>query len=415
DFKNGTVQGDIKLNNITITQTNYPYPFKNMTGKMSFRKNDLRIDSLSLEYREHSFGLEGYFRNIAGYILDDETLAIDADLTCGDFDFQKFYGKETDSDVGFALPSNMTLFADVRIKSFKYDLFKATKLIGNMEIADNRLYINGMNFVTCEGQVTASGVLELNKDQTLSVELSTTMRNININSMFKSFDNFGQTFIMDKHLAGKMTAEINMKSVWDKNISLIEDKLLVEGKVIIENGELIQFEPMQSLSDYIAVSELRHIKFERLETDIAIKNRIIYIPNTEIKTSALNLEISGEHSFDNKINYRIKVLLSEILAGKARRQKKEIDEFGVIENDGKNRTKLLLLISGTTDDYKITYDTQGVKETIKESLIKEKETVKEILKEEFHSIFGKKDSTKSEKKPPVGKDKKNNSGVEIEW
>jgi hypothetical protein len=272
-----------------------------------------------------------------------------------------------------------------------------------------------MNFVTCEGQVTASGVLELNKDQTLSVELSTTMRNININSMFKSFDNFGQTFIMDKHLAGKMTAEINMKSVWDKNISLIEDKLLVEGKVIIENGELIQFEPMQSLSDYIAVSELRHIKFERLETDIAIKNRIIYIPNTEIKTSALNLEISGEHSFDNKINYRIKVLLSEILAGKARRQKKEIDEFGVIENDGKNRTKLLLLISGTTDDYKITYDTQGVKETIKESLIKEKETVKEILKEEFHSIFGKKDSTKSEKKPPVGKDKKNNSGVEIEW
>lgn len=112
----------------------------------------------------------------------------------------------------------------------------------------------------------------------------------------------------------------------------------------------------------------------------------------EIRCNAFNIEVSGEHTFDNEIEYRIKLLLREWLANKARKNKKENEEFGIEENDGLGSTALYLVIKGTTDKYKITYDSKKMKEQVKESLKKEKQEIKAILNQEF-GLF-KKDSLK---------------------
>jgi len=417
NYKNGKTQGAISIKNVSIHEPDNSYSFSEMTGSFNFRQNDLQVDSLTLKYREHIFNLKGTFLNLAGYILEDENMVVDASVNCGDFDFSKFYGKSTTSDAGFAIPGKMKLRADLQMNSFKYDKFIADNIKGQVIIDNNTLTARNVTFSSCGGSTNADGVLNILANGNIQADISARFNNLQINELFKQFDNFGQDFIMDKHLSGRLTADLNMKSEWDANISLVENKLLANSHISIEKGELIKFEPMMELSKFIAVSELMHVKFDKLESDITIRNRVIYVPNTEIKSSAFNIEISGEHSFDNHINYRLKVLLSELLAGNARKQKKEIEEFGVVEQDALHRTRLFILISGTTDDYKITYDTEGVKESLKESLKNEKETVKELLKEEFGNLF-KKDSVK--KSDPVKDDKKKNDkstnqGVEIEW
>jgi len=88
--------------------------------------------------------------------------------------------------------------------------------------------------------------------------------------------------------------------------------------------------------------------------------------------------------------------LSEILENKAKKAKKENEEFGVVEDDGLGRTSLYLSIKGNVENYKITYDTKKVKEHIKDNLKQEKETLKTILNEEFG--WFKNDSTIAKKK-----------------
>lgn len=420
DYRNGKTQGSITLTNVQIQEFASEMSYKDVNGGFHFRQGDLRIDSLALIYRNHRFDLQGSFLNLAGYLLNDENMTVDAALKCGDFDFGKFYGKTSSTESGFALPGRMKLNADLEMKSFTYDRVNAENVRGQVTIENNVLTARNISFSSCGGTTKADGVLTLLATGNLQAEISARFEKIRISELFRQFDNFGQNYLTDKHLAGILTADLTMKSEWDSKISLIEDKLLANSHIVIEKGELINFEPMMELSDFIAVTELKHIKSDKIESDIAIRKRIIFIPNTEIKSSAFNIEISGEHSFDNHINYRLKVLLSEILAGKARQQKKEVSEFGEIESDGLHRTRLFLLISGTTDDFKISYDTQGVKESIKESLRNEKETVKELLKEEFGGLF-KKDSLKNRETSPVDKpkdkpkDKSQTQGVEIEW
>ena len=109
----------------------------------------------------------------------------------------------------------------------------------------------------------------------------------------------------------------------------------------------------------------------------------------EIKSSALDVELSGVHGFDNSIDYNFKVYLPEILANKSRK-KKANEEFGRIEDDGLGMW-LFLSMTGTVEQPIIKYNRKEAIQKIKEDLKEEKQTIKQILNEEFG--WFKKDTT----------------------
>ena len=128
-----------------------------------------------------------------------------------------------------------------------------------------------------------------------------------------------------------------------------------QADISISNGELIQFDPMLRLSKYIDVDELRHIRFKTLENVIHIDDRKVIIPEMAIHSTAFNIAVSGTHHFDNQFDYRMKVLLSEVLFNKARKKRNEIDEF-IMEENEKDKTTIPLIISGTPDNYEVKFD-----------------------------------------------------------
>jgi hypothetical protein len=185
--------------------------------------------------------------------------------------------------------------------------------------------------------------------------------------------------------------------------------LYVLADLSITKGELIDYKPILAMSKYIEVDELQHIKFNNLTTQIEIKDQVITIPKTFIRSSALDVDVAGTHSFDNKIDYQFRVLMSDVLWRKAKSKKKENSEFGYIEDDREGKMSLYLRMTGTVDDYKIGYDSKGVKEKWNQNLKEEKKTVKQLLNSEFG--WFKKDTTLNEPKDNKPKD----SGLQIEW
>ena len=83
------------------------------------------------------------------------------------------------------------------------------------------------------------------------------------------------------------------------------------------------------------------------------------------------------HSFDNIVEYHLKLLLSDILAKKAKKARKDVEEFGVVQDDGLGRTSLFISMIGPVSDPVISYDSQGAREKIKNDLGKEKQSMKQ--------------------------------------
>jgi len=185
-------------------------------------------------------------------------------------------------------------------------------------------------------------------------------------------------------------------------------KLVVKSNLAVSKGELVDFKPLEELSGFIKVDDLNHVKFASMSNNIEIKDRKVIIPLMKIQSSAIDLDVSGTHSFDNEMEYHFRVFLSDILFGKARKAKKENEEFGYLEDDGRGKTSLYLTMKGINGNYKFSYDSKSVRDKIKSDMKKENQNMKALLNEEFG--WFKKDTASFKKAEPEQK-----TELKIEW
>jgi hypothetical protein len=208
--------------------------------------------------------------------------------------------------------------------------------------------------------------------------------NIFLDKTLKSFEQFGQQTLTDKHVQGMADGQFVLKGSWNYNYECILSSLTAQSEFTLRKGRLKNFEPLKALSRFIDLEDLNDIRFEDISSSLRIEKENIHIARTQIKNSALNITLEGTHGFNQVIDYRISLLLSELLH---RKSKKFREEF---LPDEQNKRKAFIRIYGPIDQLKFTFDKQGYKEKIKEDFKAQKNELRNLIREE---IFGKKDST----------------------
>jgi len=166
--------------------------------------------------------------------------------------------------------------------------------------------------------------------------------------------------------------------VWNNNLECDLDKLYMIGKIEISNGQLQNYKPLESLSRFVNIDDLRNIKFANLSNTIEIKKRMIFIPSMEVKNNALDLSIAGTHTFNNVVDYQIKIKLGDLLAKKYRQRPSEFEE----ENLDKG-SFLYLSMKGPVDKLQFSYDKKQARKKVMDDLKNEKETLKNVLRKEL--------------------------------
>jgi hypothetical protein len=240
-----------------------------------------------------------------------------------------------------------------------------------------------------------------------------------VKKLFYQFENFGQDFIMDKHIEGLITSNIFFKAEADTNLNIDLKKMYTRAHLKIENGKLIELPSMVELDEFLAKEykmknlNLGHLSFATLENDIEIVDQVIIIPNMAIKSSAMNVDIAGEHGFDEKINYKFRIKSSQLINA-YRKKKKDNNEF--IEQEEDQSQTIPFYMKGTIDNPEFGYD-KSTKKEIAKSTADEK---KNELRDAFRKEFGEKENTekkekKKEEKKEDTKQEVNQPRLGVEW
>jgi len=248
------------------------------------------------------------------------------------------------------------------------------------------------------GVISGKAVITGEEQNNMLLRTTGELRKIDIYKLFYVFNDFGQDFLVAKNLKGFVSGTINFSAQISPKLELLTKNLTTESDFIIENGELINFEPINELSSFVELSELQHIKFSTLKNSVMIKDEKVFIPQMDINSSAFNITISGTHGFDNYFDYKVRLNLNEVLSRKAKLAKKENEEFGVVEDDGSGETNIYLSVIGTPDDFNVRYDRKEAMNKIKSNLQEEKKLLKTILKEEL-GLFRKDTASAAIKNP----------------
>jgi hypothetical protein len=226
---------------------------------------------------------------------------------------------------------------------------------------------------------------------------------MNITTFFESFRNFGQEEITSKHLSGRLTFETQMAMIIQSDLNWKKEDLYCFASIRIDNGQLLNYEPMQALSDYAEVEELKNIRFSSITNTFEVKDGEINFPFMDIGNNILNMRIKGKHMFDNYLDYTIRVRLSDGLAAKYNlRKNRNPDELEDLKENG---VALYINMKGYPDNLKFSVQKVGgkpelvqqfgdewksgrqeMKETVKEEFTKEGRTDRDIKKAEKEKV-----------------------------
>ena len=416
NFQRARASGEMSIRKMNMNLKNNQLKFDNLNGDFAFNNNDVIINNFRGNISKSDFELKGSFKNFMTYIfMDNAPLIVEATLKSKNINLDELMSYQSstsaiDSTYSFKISPQINFNIQNTIDHVTFKKFEGVNIKGNIKISNKQITTDSLILNTMDGSIICSGIIDANDNDKIFIGYEATIKRINIHKLFYQMENFGQQVMQEKNLEGILSAHINGASIWNSHLMVDLDKVYVRGDLTIYQGQLIKFEPMKSLSSFIKVSELENIRFSNLHNQIEIKNQKIFIPLMEIKSSALNLSGSGVHSFNNELDYKIKILLSDLIAKKARKEKKENGEFGVIEDDGLGKTSLFLSMTGTLDNPIIKYDRKSAVAKVKQDFKVEKQNLKKILKEEFSWI--KKDSATTNKKQEA---KRQNEKFIIKW
>jgi hypothetical protein len=402
-------QANLTFNSLTLGFQNNKFLFSNLNGKLTIL-NSIRADHFQFNYKGQNFNTTGEFYNLPEWIIGRKIMmTAKATVLCDKFMPEVFFSSSNSSkkrlsgNKAISLPGDMKFDIAFKLDSISYKIFSASDVEGNLIYEPKYLTFKSLNMKSLDGIISGNGFIVQNRDRGLITKGNFIVKNIDVNKAFITFHNFGQSFLKAENIKGSLSGSLALLFPVDSLLNFHIKTLTAEGKYLLVNGALINFDPVKQLSSFIELSELKNITFEELRNDFSIRNNLLYIPEMEVKSSAADLSVNGKHSFDNDYEYHVKILLSEILSRKRLKNKSNGSGFGAVEDDGLGRTSLLLKIVGKGEVAKVAYDVKAAGTLVKDNFKKDKQSIKTIMNEEYG--WYKKDSTikpkPEEKKPRV--------------
>lgn len=377
-----TTQGTIDLQNISFNFGKDNIRIGGLNGNLQFSNNDLALSNVSGNLGNSDFTLNGFFKNIITFLLfENQPIGIETDLKSRFLDVDQLFAIGFGNSAGgaaqeyeFSISRNINLNFNCDVQALRYKRFHANSLRGDLLVKNEMAVSRNINFRSMGGDMTFSGIVDSHNKKAIEVVSSFRLNGIHIDSIFYVFENFNQDFIQDKHLKGQASAVVNLEMALNPNLRLFQETLTGDITTTIRNGELNNFEPMKKLNRFLNDEGLSRLRFSDLKNDIHIENKTIYIPQMEVRTNVTSLRLSGTHTFDQRIDYHV---VAPLINNKNVNQQ---EAKNALEEDGSGQTKIFLKIVGTTDDYRVAYDTEAVKKKIASDLKNEVKELKEAFR-----------------------------------
>ncbi|MDE7149565.1 MAG: AsmA-like C-terminal region-containing protein, partial [Bacteroidales bacterium] len=247
-------------------------------------------------------------------------------------------------------------------------------LSGRVYYTPDYLQLDDLALEAYDGRLSGNVRLDFGPADSLSLSLAGRMDSVQIDRVFAAFNDFGQRQITSEQIKGALDMDFEMQAAWSPKRVFDAGKLAFSSDLHLRNGSLYQVAALRKLSKFTGEADLEHIRFADLRNHIDIVDRRVVIPRMSIESSLLNLDFSGVHRFDNTVDYRIDIELSDFLS-RRRKQRALEKELGLVVTNTE-RLRLPIQIVGPMADPTIRYDMATAREHRQEKFAKEREQIR---------------------------------------
>ncbi|AFL85162.1 hypothetical protein Belba_2617 [Belliella baltica DSM 15883] len=349
----------------------HPLKLKDFGGRVHYENDYLTMENFKGRMGVSDFNVDlGYFLGKTDSIrkfkpkknhLRIQSNMLDLDALMGFEGIEKETNHQDSFNI-FQLPfSEMDFSAE--IKKMNYHTVWLENINSKIRTTrDHYLYVDTLGFGIADGALSVEGYFNGSNPEEIYFSSEMTANKLDLDKLLIKFENFGQDYLVNENLHGKVSGMIKSKFLVYPDLTPIIEKSEAEMDLTVYQGSLVNFAPLNALSSYFSDRNLNNVRFDTLSNTFELKGGVLNIPKMNINSSLGFIELSGSQSLDLNMDYFIRVPLAmvtqvgfrSLFGGKNQNEVDPDQEDAIVfRNEDKRIRFVNINMKGTPDDYKI--------------------------------------------------------------
>lgn len=326
-YENFDASGKLAVNNLAYSSKDYPDGVKVSSLLMQFNPKNVTVQEFIGQYLGTNFTATGEVNNLLAYALRNDALngrlALKADninldkwMATGSTEATPAKPADTAAAVPFAVPDNLDFTIQAQADKVHYDKVDLTQLSGNLLISDQTVTMKDIKGNALQGSMEINGTYSTKVDK-LHPDISLTydVKELDIQQTFKAFNTVQKLMPIAQFLSGKLSSQMTMKGKLGKDMTPDLSTLTGDGNLLLIQGFLKKFAPLDQLATQLNVNALKDISVRDIKNYFAFENGRMKVNPFRVKLSNMNMLIGGSHGFDQSMDYTMQLALPRALLG----------------------------------------------------------------------------------------------------
>jgi len=333
-YEQFSAAGAIGLSDFSYASAAYPSPISLDNLLMTFNPKNITLSELKGAYMKTHFEANGVLNNLLAYALKNKPLDGSFTVKADQVDLTALMGAmKTDSgatagnkpaappaagaaSAPFPVPANIDFVVRASVDQLHYDNLDMKNLSGSLKIADETVSMENVKADALDGTLLISGSYSTKESKkNPSIAFTYNVQHLDVQKTWYAFNTVQKLMPAGKFIAGKFSSQLTLNGKIGENMSPDLNSLNGEGSVLMTEGSLNKFEPLNKLASTLNVEQLKEIPVKDIKTNFSFRNGRVIVDPFHVKLKDIDMEVGGSHGFDQSLDYAINLQLPRSMLG----------------------------------------------------------------------------------------------------
>ena len=400
-YQNVKSSGRASISNFKYTSPEIPNDVNIAKASLNFNTQKVTLEEMDIKSGQTDAKITGTLDNLMGYLFSDQQLKGRFNVQSNTFSVNDFMVAQTEEttnetensseekettptptgEEAIKIPSFLDARLDFNAKNVIYDNLTLKNTKGAVVIVDETASLENVSADIFGGNIGINGNVST-KNATPVFDMQLNLNRIDIVESFQNLELIQNLAPLAKALQGSLNTKINLSGNLTNELTPILTSLggtafaqIINAQVDTEKTPLLS-----KLDGQLNFINLDNLALKDLATNLKFNNGQIEVDPFNFNIKDINITAGGSHSFDNQMNYNLKLdipakyLGSEIGNGLASLTKTDLEN---------TKVQLPIGLSGSFNSPQIQLNIkQAVTDLTQQIVAKQKDELKDKAKEE---------------------------------
>ena len=310
------IAGKVAVANLNYVSKEYPGGVQVNTTELGFNPANIALNQFEGRFMGTKLSARGTINNLIGYVMQDQLLAGKLAVEADKINLNDWMGTDTTTSTSstpsqpFLVPSNIDFTLNAKSALVKYDKVDYKNVQGTVLLKNETVHLQNVGTEALDGTIAFAGTYSTKENkQQPAIAITYDIKNVDIQKAFTAFNTVQKLMPVGQFLSGKLSSKLTMTGSLGGDLMPVLNSLTGNGNLLLLEGVLQKFKPLESLANTLQIDELKNISIKDIKNYIEFANGKVLVKPFNLKVKDIEMQIGGMHGFDQSMDYIIAMKL----------------------------------------------------------------------------------------------------------